>query len=70
LYLDVDLYEPTKKALEIFVPRMTKGSIIVFDELNAKIFPGETKAVNEYLGLKDIEIKRFTFDSYVSYCVL
>ncbi|HSA06023.1 MAG TPA: TylF/MycF/NovP-related O-methyltransferase [Candidatus Gastranaerophilales bacterium] len=70
LYLDVDLYEPTKKALEVFVPRMPKGAIIVFDELNAKIFPGETQAVNEVLGLKNLEIKRFSFDSYVSYAVL
>jgi hypothetical protein len=70
LYLDLDLYEPTKKALEIFVPRMPKGSIIVFDELNAKIFPGETQAVNEILGLKNIKIERFSFDSYVSYAIL
>src|SRR4051794_22072706 len=27
LYLDFDLYEPTKKALEVFLPRMGKGSI-------------------------------------------
>lgn len=70
LYLDVDLFEPTKAALEAFLPRMPKGSIIVFDELNAKMFPGETIAVDEVLGLKNIEIKRFPFDSYVSYCVV
>ena len=70
LYLDFDLYEPTKKALEVFAPRVPKGGIIVFDELNAKIFPGETAAVNDVLGLKNIEIKRFTFDSYVSYAVM
>lgn len=70
LYLDVDLYEPTKKALEVFVPRMPKGAIIGFDELNAKIFPGETQAVLETLGLRNLEIRRFQFDSYVSYAVL
>jgi Macrocin-O-methyltransferase (TylF). len=70
LYLDVDLYEPTKKALEIFIPRMPKGSIIVFDELNAKIFPGETKAVDDVVGLRNLEINRFSFDSYVSYAVI
>ncbi len=67
LYLDFDLYEPTKKALEVFVPKMPIGSIIVFDELNAKIFPGETRAVDEVLGLKNLRIERFPFDSYVSY---
>lgn len=70
LYLDFDLYEPTKKALDVFIPRMPKGSIVVFDELNAKMFPGETIAVNETLGLNKIEIQRFSFDSYVSYAVL
>lgn len=70
LYLDVDLYKPTKAALEAFLPRMPKGAIVVFDELNAKMFPGETRAVHETLGLNNIEIRRFTFDSYVSYCLL
>lgn len=70
LYLDVDLYEPTKKALEVFVPRMPRGAIICFDELNAKIFPGETQAVNEVLGIKNLEIERFSFNSYVSYAIL
>jgi Macrocin-O-methyltransferase (TylF) len=67
LYLDFDLYEPTKKALEVFLPRMPKGSIIAFDELNAKIFPGETQAVHEVIGLKNLRIERFSFDSYVSF---
>jgi len=57
LYLDFDLYEPTKKALEVFLPRMPKGSIIVFDELNAKIFPGETMAVVEQIGLRNLRIE-------------
>jgi hypothetical protein len=70
LYLDLDLYEPTKKALEVFVPRMPKGAVIVFDELNAKIFPGETIAVMEKIGLRNLRIERFPFDSYVSYAIL
>jgi hypothetical protein len=70
LYLDIDLYEPTKKAIEVFLPRMPKGSVIVFDELNARIFPGETLAVLETLGLRNMRIERFPFDSYVSYAVL
>lgn len=70
LYLDFDLYEPTKAAIETFLPRMPKGSIIAFDELNAKIFPGETLAVEETIGLRNLRIKRFPFDSYVSYAVI
>jgi hypothetical protein len=70
LYLDFDLYEPTKAAIETFLPRMPKGAIIAFDELNAKIFPGETKAVDDTIGLRNLRIRRFPFDSYVSYAVL
>ena len=70
LYLDFDLYDPTYKALEVFIPRMPKGAIVVFDELNAKMFPGETLAVDSVLGIKNVEIKRFSFDSYVSYAIL
>ena len=70
LYLDVDLHEPTKVMLETFLPRMPKGALIVFDELNAKMFPGETVAVDEVLGIGNLAIKRFPFDSYVSYAVI
>jgi len=70
LYLDFDLYEPTRKALEVFLPRMPKGAILAFDELNASIFPGETMAVDEVIGLRNLKIQRFPFDSYVSYAIL
>lgn len=70
LYLDVDLYEPTKAALEAFLPKMPRGAIVVFDQLNARIFPGETQAVDEVLGLRRLRIERFPFDSYVSFAEL
>lgn len=61
LYLDCDLYEPTKVALEYFVPRMPKGAIIVFDELSFKEFPGETIALTETMGISSLRIKRLPF---------
>ncbi len=70
LYLDVDVYEPTKAALEAFVPRMPRGALIVFDELNAKTFPGETIAADEVLGLRNLRIERLPIDPYISFCVL
>ena len=45
LFLDFDLYEPTKAALEQFVPRMPRGAVLAFDELDNPIWPGETKAL-------------------------
>jgi len=70
LFLDVDIYEPTKIALEYFVPRMPKGSIIAFDELNDKAWPGETKALFDTIGIHNFKIQRFTFDTKISYIVL
>jgi len=48
LNLDLDLYEPTKCALEHFVPLMVPGGIIICDEYAVDTFGGETKAVDEY----------------------
>jgi len=48
LNLDLDLYEPTKVALNNFVPHMSKGGIIIIDEYAVDTFGGETKAVDEY----------------------
>ena len=69
-YFDFDLYEPTKKCLELIKPRLTKGSVLGFDELNDPDSPGETLAVMEELGLNNIRLKRFPHASRVSYCVI
>jgi hypothetical protein len=70
LYLDFDIYAPTRVALERFAPRVCKGGIIVFDELNEEAFPGETIAVMEYFDLKSIKVKRFDFEPRISYVVV
>jgi hypothetical protein len=69
LYLDFDLYEPTKIALKYFLPRMCKGSIIVFDEINFEKFPGETIALLETLNINNYEIKNL-LNSNVNYIKL
>lgn len=70
LYLDLDLYEPTKIAIQTFLPRMPKGAIIAFDELNHPDWPGETLAVLENMGINKLKIERFPFDSVRSFAVL
>ncbi|TBL73003.1 class I SAM-dependent methyltransferase [Paenibacillus thalictri] len=70
LFLDFDLYEPTKTALEYFLPRMSKGSILAFDEINNPWWPGETQALLEALDLKKYVINRFPFDPNISYIIL
>lgn len=70
LYLDFDLYEPTKIALEYFVPRMPKGSIVAFDELDNPLWPGESKAMLEYFKDNKLKIERFDFDPYIGFAIL
>jgi hypothetical protein len=48
LNLDADLYEPTRVALEHFVPLMSPGGVIILDEYAVTTFPGESRAVDEY----------------------
>lgn len=67
LFIDCDLYEPTKVALEHFLPRMPKGAILAFDELDNPQWPGETLAVIDSLGLGSLELQRLEWDPYISF---
>jgi len=46
------------------VPHLTKGSIVGFDELNVRAYPGETLALKEVLGLDRYKIRRSNFHRY------
>lgn len=70
LHLDADLYAPTKTTLELLLPRMPKGAIILFDELNMSLFPGETLAVLETFNLNKCSLKRFSYATSMSYLLI
>lgn len=61
IYIDVALYEPTKAILENCIPHLVKGSLIVFDELNASEYPGETIALRESGLLKNCTVEKSKF---------
>jgi hypothetical protein len=69
-YFDFDIYEPTKKCLELIKGHLTKGSVIGFDELNWPSFPGETIAVKEVLGLDRYAIGRSPLNPSPSFIVI
>jgi hypothetical protein len=68
-YFDMDLYEPTKSALEAILPHVTKGSVIGFDELCLREFPGETAALKEVLDLSRHALVRSPYSNHQSYIV-
>jgi hypothetical protein len=70
LYIDFDIYEPTKVALEHLAPLVPKGGIIAFDEINVSHWPGETKAVREYFEMNNLRVRRMPFEPYASYAVV
>lgn len=71
LFIDFDLYEPTKVAIEQLLPRIPKGGIVAFDEINNIYWPGETIAlIEKYKSLNSLNIKQFEFDPNISYITL
>jgi hypothetical protein len=69
-YFDMDLYKPTKKCLEQVLKHITRGSVLGFDELNFDVWPGETIAVSEVLGLAKYKITRSPLEPTSSYVVI
>lgn len=61
---DMDLYAPTKDVLEKIMPRLTKNSVLVFDEFVHRKFPGEVQAVREVLDLMNADVSRSPFQSH------
>lgn len=71
LFLDFDLYEPTKIALEYFAKRVVKGGVIVFDEINNPRWHGESVATLEYFkSFNHCRLQAFDFEPNISYMII
>lgn len=70
LFMDFDLFTPTCTALKHFIPRMPKGAVLAFDELNHPLWPGETRAVLNEIGIDKMRLRRFPCDPNVSYAII
>ncbi len=69
-YFDLDLYRPTVDALRAIEGRLTRGSVIGFDEVNDPATPGETVALIEAFGLSRYALRRFPPSARTSYIVI
>lgn len=70
LILDTDLYMPTRAALETFLPRMSPGAIIVFDEFNYSNFSGESLAIREFKEVTGMRLRKLPYESCSAFVVL
>lgn len=52
LHVDVDMYQPTKAALEFFWDSLVPNGCIVIDDYNHGVFEGATRAVDEFMADK------------------
>lgn len=59
LHIDVDIYEPSKIILENMYKSVVNGGLIVLDDYG--VFPGETKAVDDFFHGKNVVIHKFPF---------
>ena len=59
--IDLDLFDPTKAALEHFFPLVVRGGVVILDDYEG--FPGAKKAVDEYLAdhNRPERIQKFSF---------
>jgi hypothetical protein len=59
LNLDTDIYEPAVTILEHLFPKIVTGGILIIDDYS--VFPGETKAVDDYFRNMEVTIQKFPF---------
>ena len=60
VHIDVDLYEPTKGAIEYFFPRLRDGGAIVCDDYGFLHWPGAKQAIDEYCIPRGIPVISLT----------
>jgi len=63
LHLDMDIYDPTKFALEHLYDLVTPGGVVILDEYGLVPWAGETSAVDEFLASRGITVtfRKFPF---------
>ncbi len=50
VHIDVDLYQPTKDAVEFFYPRLSVGGVMMFDDYATSTCPGANLAIRTFFG--------------------
>jgi hypothetical protein len=60
------LYEPTRDLLELLKPRLQRGSLLVFEDLNQATWPGETRALFEVFGAGTVSLQRWPYCPHIS----
>ncbi len=65
LHIDVDVYQPTMKVLNLLYDKIVKGGVLVLDDYAT--VAGETKAVDEFFKEKDVLIQKLSISHIPCY---
>lgn len=65
LHLDLDVYEPTRFAIEKLLPRVCKGGLVVFDDYNS--VEGATRAADELCKEHGLTLQKAPFYNVPAY---
>lgn len=63
------LHGPTRDTLSLLKPRLQRGSVLVFEDLNQAMWPGESKALYEVFQPKEILLERSPICPHISWLV-
>lgn len=67
LHIDTDIYEPAVTILENFYDKVVRGGVIAFDDYGT--FPGETKAVDDFLLAHKVQIQKLPLAHIPSFII-
>jgi hypothetical protein len=67
LHLDLDVYEPTKYALEVLFPYISSGGVVMLDDYST--VEGANKAVDNFVLEKNLSVLRGKFNATPSYFI-
>lgn len=70
VFFDMDIYKPTRQILKKMKKYINKGTVIVFDEICDELSPGETHAFREIIGSRNVKLKRWQYNSRLSYYIV
>jgi hypothetical protein len=66
LMIDLNLFKPTRKALNSFYPILVRGAVVCFRGYGVKPWEGESKAVDEFLEGKGQSLRSFSWSPFPS----
>jgi len=67
LNLDVDIYEPNVAILDNLFPKISIGGVLILDDYG--IFPGATKAIDDYFKHRPEKVHKLPFAHSPSYII-